>query len=606
MNTPADSKDATTVPGAGERNGTHVDRDEDVDRGGEEVERSKFDLGQRPADLPTENIPWGYGEDRITALARDPDWLYLYWELTDEGIAEARSRLGEAGPDAWLCLRVYDTTGRVFDGTNAIDSFDIAIERASRDWFVHIARPATSAHVDVGLKTRDGAFRTIARSGRADFPRKRPSPDMTLQWLSVTSASGGEQSPTSGPYQSRFAGPAPKLDASAPSERPVTPPPPAPDSVHRAEHRELAVFWKTTWQERRLVPWSMTISHRYETSYQRVATPWFMSTWRSEWQGDRRAFEWFTPLHAFAWAGSLPGFEWIEGPVPLELDEGARVVMRLVGPTQVIAEWGGEQSFVYGPWEVVIRSFQAEPARRVLGSWVMQWVRPVEQRWERWETPWYRAWLESTQREIVALGASESQHWAERGVAELWMLGASESLWLGGSEMVSLGASELSFLGGSEWALAGGSETLSAWARVQLGASEQLWLGASEQLLRGASEQWLQISQAWSAAGASEVMVAGASEQWASGVHVFGAASEQVGASEQLGASEQWFVGASEQALRDLGQGELGEVPQAGRVGGSEQRLGGASELVPGGASELGPPYSDSGSSRGDADKGGA
>ena len=165
-------------------NGTHATRDHDMDTGAQAVGRSKFDLGLSNGQLPSDDIPWGYGETRITAMVRDPDWLYAYWEITDEALEAARKRLTR-GRDAWCCLRVYDTTDRVFDGSNAQTHFDIAVDRGTRDWFVHIGRPTSSCHVEVGLKSRQGEFQAIARSGRCDFPRKRPIQDLAVEWLTV-------------------------------------------------------------------------------------------------------------------------------------------------------------------------------------------------------------------------------------------------------------------------------------------------------------------------------------------------------------------------------------------------------------------------------------
>src|SRR5262245_11197964 len=78
----------------------------------------KFDLGPTAERAPApEHIPWGYGQNRVTAVAVDPDRLYVYWEVTDDVIGAARERLGPGGTEAWLGLRVYDVTGRLFDGT---------------------------------------------------------------------------------------------------------------------------------------------------------------------------------------------------------------------------------------------------------------------------------------------------------------------------------------------------------------------------------------------------------------------------------------------------------------------------------------------------------
>src|SRR5579863_4050028 len=74
------------------------------------VERAKFDLhgegkkGEPSPALESAPLPWGYGADRITALVRSPDDLYVYWEVTDPGIGSARARLGPHGASGWLNL----------------------------------------------------------------------------------------------------------------------------------------------------------------------------------------------------------------------------------------------------------------------------------------------------------------------------------------------------------------------------------------------------------------------------------------------------------------------------------------------------------------------
>jgi hypothetical protein len=116
--------------------------------------RSKFDLGSRvPEPAPRRHIPWGYAQDRITALVLDPRRLYAYWEVRDDAIETARRALGPGGRDAWLNLRVYDVSGRIFDGTNAHSYFDVKVDRDTRQWFFDIGKPTSSHCVEVGLKS---------------------------------------------------------------------------------------------------------------------------------------------------------------------------------------------------------------------------------------------------------------------------------------------------------------------------------------------------------------------------------------------------------------------------------------------------------------------
>ena len=76
----------------------------------------------------------------------DPERLFVYWEVTDDAIAAARARARRRrARDAWLNLRVYDITGRLFDGTNAHSYFDHGVERRDRQWFFDIGKPTSSA-----------------------------------------------------------------------------------------------------------------------------------------------------------------------------------------------------------------------------------------------------------------------------------------------------------------------------------------------------------------------------------------------------------------------------------------------------------------------------
>jgi hypothetical protein len=135
--------------------------------------------------LGAPRVPWGYGEDRITAMPVDPERLFVYWEVTDAGIDAARERMGAAGGEATLVLRLYDVTGRIFDGTNAHAHVDHDIDRADRDRFLEIGKPCSEAIVEIGLKALDSEFVRIVRSTRADFPRRIPNEPRTPQWLTV-------------------------------------------------------------------------------------------------------------------------------------------------------------------------------------------------------------------------------------------------------------------------------------------------------------------------------------------------------------------------------------------------------------------------------------
>ena len=130
---------------------------------------------------PLRHIPWGYGFTRVTAMAVDPEHLYAYWEITDADLERARTSLPD-GADTRLVLRIFDTTGRIFDGTNAHHSFDVDIQRSDRQWFLSLNRPNSSAVVEIALLGPQGAYVPLARSKPVDFPRREPAPPSEPEW----------------------------------------------------------------------------------------------------------------------------------------------------------------------------------------------------------------------------------------------------------------------------------------------------------------------------------------------------------------------------------------------------------------------------------------
>ncbi|HSD65322.1 MAG TPA: DUF4912 domain-containing protein [Vicinamibacteria bacterium] len=460
--------------------------------------RSKFDLGSRaPQPRPAENIPWGYGQDRITILPVDPRRLFAYWEVSDEAIEAARAALGRGGREAWLTLRVYDITGRIFDGTNAHGYFDVKVDRDTRQWFFNIGKPTSTHCVEVGLKSYEGYFAKIARSGRVDFPRAEPWGPGPVEWLSVHEITGEVGVPVPG------ARPAPVVVPAA--AHAASPAPPA--TAHPPGAWTEGEYWVV----------SDTSAFREWALLSGWESREFLKT---QWIGGHGRLEWFAAGQRFEWVGPVTRTSWEAGPFPAPVEAPGIVEERHEGPV-LVQKIGEKTRVIYGPWEVVIRGVGAHAEGRVLARWEVR-----------------KSWVSDVGFEVVggalrwrALAPEEG---AARlpGASEALLAGASERHWLAGSEVRLAGASELFRVGASEFRYLGASETTFA------GASEKRYRGASERLTRGASERLLR--------GASERVHGGASEQ------AYAGASERLGrgASERLGrgASEGRLGGASERA----------------------------------------------------------
>lgn len=425
----------------------------------------KFDLGPGAEEKPAaDNIPWGYGEDRITAMYVNPERLYTYWEVTDGAIDVARRALGPGGKGAWLNLRVYDISGRLFDGTNAHSYFDHKIERHDRQWFFDVGKPTSTACVEVGLKSPEGYFVKIGRSGRVDFPRRGPAGEGPVEWLTVRTASGYAGEPHAAGAAGTGAGAV-------------------------GGGGELGGEGRESWQG-----WTEGAGFPVPGGGHRV----FERRW--EWQEGAHE-QWQSELSRVEWVGPVLRTEWEEGPFSYPVEPPSVVEHRESGEVSVKTH-NGRVHVVYGPWQVVIRGIGARAERRVLATW--EYKRTV-------------AVTGGIEREVVAWGrlAPGSSEWLALGASERAWLGASELLFRGSSELYMLGASELRFRGASETLYMGASEYRyrGASERMWRGASERLWRGASERMYAGASERLYAGASERMGGGASERLYAGASER---------------------------------------------------------------------------------------------
>jgi hypothetical protein len=475
----------------------------------------KYELEQSataPSREMPRDIPWGYGLDRVTAMPVDPDRLFVYWEVLEDSITRARAALGSRGHGeaAWLNLRIYDISGRIFDGSNAHSSFDQGLDRNARQWFFVIGKPTSEVVVELGMCAPDGAFQKIARSGRVEFPRRDPVPWAEPEWLTVRAA-GSEVVRTWLPHPAPGAGGAPGTGPLAGAASPGAGG--APDGG--ADGGPSLV-------------WNVGVESAGE---ERVVE-------RTEWEEIRT--DGVTEAHRrVTWEEQSTITSWQEGPFSYPVEVPAPVLESFVGRTRVFRS-GARTRVVYGPWQVVIRGIGATKAASVIS---------------RWEV--YRSWGEQKGTEVVGFAARATVA-GQRGLggaSERMLTGASERTWRGASELRLGGSSEVFYLGASE--------------RRMMGASELQYAGASERVRRGASERRLAGASEWRYAGASERRLGGGSEERLGGgsEHRFLGASENMAGNRTAGSAP---APASEQGWPDAAQvgGGGGRGTSGGRASG--------------------------------------
>ena len=131
------------------------------------IEEAKF---HPPADLdpiPLEpgELPASYGKNRLVLLPVDPYLMYAYWEL-----ASAAPPTTGARP----VLRFHESP--ISAGADVSRPFDVEVDLAAGNWYVHLWSPEKIYHADLGIRSEDGTFLSLAQSDTVRTPPAGPMP----------------------------------------------------------------------------------------------------------------------------------------------------------------------------------------------------------------------------------------------------------------------------------------------------------------------------------------------------------------------------------------------------------------------------------------------
>ncbi len=149
------------------------------------IEKTKFSQPQvsKAGRASRQDLPYGYGQDRITLQVRDPRWIHAYWEVIAETYDRLKAQLKEKFFTAKKILRVYDVSHIKFNGTNAHRFFDIEVGPDASNWYIDTAGPGRSWCVDLGFKLTTGEFIKIVRSNIVHMPLDMPSWITDEEWM---------------------------------------------------------------------------------------------------------------------------------------------------------------------------------------------------------------------------------------------------------------------------------------------------------------------------------------------------------------------------------------------------------------------------------------
>lgn len=129
------------------------------------------------------SLPEGYGTTEAVLLPRDPNWMFIYWEIADQTKAGVRAKHGtDIFEKAKQVIRVHDITS----DADARKDFDNPVLLEAGSWYINVPESGRTYYCEVGLCTPEGGFINLVRTNNVPLPAGRLSDAADEHWLSVT------------------------------------------------------------------------------------------------------------------------------------------------------------------------------------------------------------------------------------------------------------------------------------------------------------------------------------------------------------------------------------------------------------------------------------
>ena len=117
-------------------------------------------------------------DTRVVFLPRDPQWAYVFWEISEDDRLEAF----KAGASQ-LCLRVADVTGLSDGGRHPHTLQEVPVDSHATEWYLPVPLSDRDYRVELGYRRSGGGWISLAHSAVARVPAMQPSDQILDQFV---------------------------------------------------------------------------------------------------------------------------------------------------------------------------------------------------------------------------------------------------------------------------------------------------------------------------------------------------------------------------------------------------------------------------------------
>ena len=130
------------------------------------------------AELPPAPRP-GAASTSVVFLPRDPQWAYVFWEISEEDRSQA-----QAAGASQLCLRVADVTGLAGGSAHPHTLQEVVVDSHASEWYLPVPLSDRDYRVELGYrKGSGGGWISLAFSSVARVPALHPSEQILDQFV---------------------------------------------------------------------------------------------------------------------------------------------------------------------------------------------------------------------------------------------------------------------------------------------------------------------------------------------------------------------------------------------------------------------------------------
>ncbi len=128
-------------------------------------------------------LPEGYGATEAALLPRDPNWMFIYWEITENSKKNICRLHGEdVFQKSRQVIRVYDVSAADTAGRY----FDVPVMLEARSWYINVQEGGRAYCCEVGLVMPDGSFVGLVKTNTVSLPAGRVSDVTDEKWMAVS------------------------------------------------------------------------------------------------------------------------------------------------------------------------------------------------------------------------------------------------------------------------------------------------------------------------------------------------------------------------------------------------------------------------------------